>query len=44
MIDEEARLKEEANKPKKHVIRERKPQVDEVPLIETEQGQMALRV
>lgn len=44
MIDEEARLKEEANKPKKHVIRERKPQVDEVPLIETEQGQMAMRV
>jgi hypothetical protein len=44
MVTEEARLKEEASKPKRHVVRERKPQVDDVPLIETEQGQMAMRV
>ena len=42
MVTEEARLKEEASKPKRHVVRGSKPQVDDVPLVETEHGQMAL--
>jgi hypothetical protein len=43
MIDEEVREKEEAMKPKRHVIRGKRPiEQEEVQLIETEHGQLAL--
>lgn len=44
MATEEARLKEEASKPKKHVIRKKREEADNVLIVEGEHGQMQLGV
>ena len=44
MVTEEARLKEEASKPKKHVIRKKREEADNVLIVEGDHGQMQLGV